>query len=105
MAQMYIVSSSGDIAATTGAQVVAARIGARYHGGYAISDGTNTAVVTVYHGIAATVGNEIDRFSIGVTTPAPQKTSLDDPVECPDGIFIVVTGTGAKANVRYSLGS
>lgn len=105
MAQNYIVQASGDIAATTGVQQVAKLIGARYHGGYAISDATNTCVVTVYHGGAATAGNEIDKFSIAASTTAPQKSQLSTPVECPDGIFVVVTGTGAKANIMYSLGS
>ncbi len=105
MSQNYIVQATGDIAATTGVQQVAKLAGARYHGGYAISDATNTCVVTVYHGTAATGGNEIDKFSIPATTTAPQKSSLNAPIECPDGIFVVVTGTGAKANLLYSLGS
>lgn len=105
MAQNYIVQSTGLVAATTGVQSVAKLAGARYHGGYAISDATNTCVVTVYHGTAATSGNEIDSFSIPATTAAPQHNELNIPVECPDGIFVVVTGTGAKGNIRYSLGS
>jgi hypothetical protein len=105
MSQNYIVSSSGNIAATTGTQVVAKTAGGRYHGGYAISDGTNTCVVTVYHGTAATTGNEIDSFSIPASTVPPQKNPLNVPVECPDGIFVVVTGTGAKGNIMFSLGS
>ncbi len=105
MAQNYIVAATGDIAATTGTQIVAVLAGARYHGGYAISDATNTCVVTVYHGKAATSGNEIDKYSIPATTTAPQKSALNTPIECPDGIFVVVTGTGAKANIMYSLGS
>jgi hypothetical protein len=101
----YIVQSSGNIAATTGIQTVSKSIGARYHGGYAISDGTNTCVVTVYHGTAATSGNEIDSFSIPASTVPPQKNALNVPIECPDGIFVVVTGTGAKGNIMYSFGA
>ena len=105
MAQNYIVQSTGDVAATVGTVIAAKLLGARYHGGYALSDATNTCVVTVYHGTAATAGNEIDRFSIPTTTTAPQKSILNTPVECPDGIFVVVTGTGAIGNLMYSLGA
>ena len=105
MAQNYIVQATGDIAATTGVQSVAKLAGARYHGGYAISDATNTCVVTVYHGTAATAGNEIDKFSIPASTTAPQKSHLLTPIECPDGIYVVVTGTNAKGNIQYSLGA
>lgn len=105
MAQSYIVQSTGNISATTGVQSVAKLAGARYHGGYAMSDGTNTCVVVVYHGVAATAGNEIDNFSIPASTLPPQKNELNVPIECPDGIFVVVTGTGAKGNIQYSLGA
>lgn len=101
----YVVQATGLVSATTGVQQVAKLAGARYHGAYAISDATNTCVVTVYHGTAATAGTEIDSFSIAASTAAPQKNSLNIPVECPNGIFLVVTGTGAKANIYYSLGA
>lgn len=107
MTSDYNIKASGEIAATAGSQVAGGsptKPGTCYHGSYAKSDGTNTCVVTVYHGNAATAGTEIDYYSIPASTAAPQKNILNQPVSCPNGIFIVITGTGAKANVYYSLG-
>jgi hypothetical protein len=107
MAQSYNVQSSGNIAVTTGAKVpTAGQLGMRYHGMSVTTATTATAVVTVYHGIAATAGNEIDFITLpAAATAVSANRNLSYPVECPDGIYIVVTGTGAVANVLYSLGS
>lgn len=107
MSQCYEVQSSGNIAVTVGAKVpTAGQTGLRYHGVTAGTATTATAVVTVYHGIAATAGNEIDFIYLAAGATAVSATNkLPFPINCPDGIFIVVTGTGAVANVHYSLGA
>ena len=108
MQHSYNVKSSGNIAATAGAQIPASsnQKGLRYHGMTVSTATTATAVVTLYHGIAATAGNEIDSISIPAGTSAVSAVSnLCFPVDCPNGLFIVVTGTGATANVRYSVGA
>ncbi len=104
----YSVVSSGFIGATTGKVVYAggaANGGPVSHGLFAISDGTNTCVVTLYHGGAATAGNEIAKLSIAASITAPQNIIFNNPIVCPDGLFIVVTGTGANAITYYSLGA
>ena len=104
----YSVISSGFISATAGASVYSGGAGFGgpvCHGLFAISDGTNTCVVTLYHGSAATSGNEIAKLSIPASTTPPQSIIFNNPIPCPDGLFIVVTGTGAKGIVYYSAGS
>lgn len=108
----YSVNSSGLVGATAGAALVAPPSGAvgavgpggALHGVLAISDGTNTCVVTVYHGVAATAGNEVAKLSIPATTVAPQSLIFNNPIKCSDGIFYVITGTGAKGLFYYSIG-
>lgn len=104
----YSVVSTGLLAATAGKTVVAGGgngPGGVCHGVFGISDGTNTCVITVYHGTAATSGNEVIKISIPATTVPPQSIIFNNPVACPDGIFIVITGTGAQGMVFYSLGA
>lgn len=104
----YSVISSGLIAATAGANVYSGGPvggGPVCHGLFAISDATNTCVVTLYHGTAVISGNELAKLSIPASTAPPQFIIFNNPIACPDGLFIVVTGTGAKGMVYYSAGS
>lgn len=105
MVHDYNVQSSGNKAVTAGAQLLTVNAGVRYHGGFLLSNGTNAATMTVYHGIAATAGNEIASFSIPATTVPPQQLILNFPIQCPDGVFYVITGTGAVGNLHYSVGA
>lgn len=101
----YSVKASGFIGVTAGVQQVAAIVGPVLHGVYIISNGTNASTITVYHGTAATAGNELVQLSIPATTVPPQTVIFHNPIACPDGIFVVTTGVGSNSIIYYSVGA
>jgi hypothetical protein len=75
------------------------------HGVELISNGTNTCNVIVYHGTSAISGNEVAGLVIAATTAAPTNIIFNNPIACPDGIFVHPTGTGVNCIIYYSLGA
>lgn len=111
---LYSVISSGYINAATkqvvatgtgGGQTGGGAPGAVLHGLFLISDGTNTCSCVLYHGSAATGGNELASLAIAASTKAPQSIIFNNPIACPDGLYLTTSGTGVNAIVYYSLGS
>lgn len=106
------VTSSGYLSATT--QVVAGSgangansttgPGGYIHGIELIPDGTNASAVIVYNSDAATSGLEVGSLAVGVTTVTPQNIIFNNPICCPKGIRAVLSGTGGKVIIYYSIG-
>lgn len=97
MASLAFFNSTG--------QVVAANAGALVYSIMVGSDGSSTVVVTLYHGTAATSGNEIFSISLpAVANTAPQQIVFKNPVLCADGVYASVTGTGGGGKVSYDIG-
>lgn len=102
----FSVVSSGFI--TSDKQLVAgggSGPGGMLHGVELISNGTNACQVVVYHGTAATAGNELTGLVVAANTKAPASIIYTDPIAVPDGIFVHPTGTGVTCIVYYSLGA
>lgn len=67
----------------------------------AISDGTNTATVTIYDYDSASASGDV---LAKVVVPGAQGTisvSLGTPLRCDLGLVVVVSGTGAGAIIGY----
>ena len=102
----YSVKSSGFI--TTDKQLVAgggSGPGGVLHGIELISDGTHTCNVVIYHGTAATTGNELAGLVVAASTTQPASIVYNNPITAPDGLFVHPTGTGVTCIVYYSVGS
>lgn len=70
--------------------------------GITLKAGTGAASCIVYDNSAAASGTEVAHDSIdGTTSLASSQHDLD--VECNNGIYLDLTGTGASAIVYYSL--
>lgn len=79
-------------------------IGAYLHGVMLISDGTNTASITIYDNATAASGLVLAKISIAATTAAPTYVTFNNPVSANKGIFADVSGTGANYIVYFSQG-
>jgi len=67
------------------------------------ADGTNAATVVLYDNASAASGTVIAK--IIVDAGATQESfSVDFPIDCLNGIYADVTGTGAEYIVHYQLG-
>lgn len=82
------------------ASVVISARPARVKSVIAIADGTNAATVTVYDNPTAASGTEMVQIIVdaGLTYEMFQN---DDGVEALTGIYLSISGTGAKAIVHY----
>lgn len=69
-----------------------------------LSDASNACSVIIYDGVAAVAGKEVAVLSIAASTTAPTNIVFNNPVQCSNGIYADVTGTGATYIVHYSLG-
>lgn len=68
----------------------------------AIADGTNAATITVYDNASAASGTELCQIIVdaGLTY---EFFANDDGVEAFNGLYLSLSGTGAKAIVHYKL--
>lgn len=66
----------------------------------AIADGTNAATITLYDSASAASGTELAQIIVdaGLTT---EIFHIDGGVEAFNGIYLSLSGTGAKAIVHY----
>lgn len=113
MADHRNVTSSGYITSTT--QIVigkndlgnnSAAPSGYFHSVQLLPDGTNACSVVIYNSNAATAGQEVAVLSIAASTVAPMSFTMSShPICCEKGIRAVLSGTGGKVIVGFSLGS
>lgn len=95
---MGLALSSGLVAATAATVLCTGKC--ILSGVVAISDGTNTATVTVYDNASTASGTVLAQ----VTSPAGQGTnsiSFVTPIRADNGLVIAVTGTGTPNGILY----
>lgn len=66
-----------------------------------IADGTNAATVVLYDNASAASGTVLAKIIVDATSTFESFTALEG-IECANGIYADVTGTGAEYVVHYS---
>ncbi len=94
---MYTCNSSGLQAASA---AIAARP-ALFHG-ITLLQASAACTVIVYDNKASAAGTVVEQVNNNTNT-STVSVKLNHPVECINGIYVAVTGTGANYIVHYSL--
>lgn len=102
MASQARATSTGSLAATTGAQAIA--IGCSVTDVQLVSNGTVAATMQIYDG-KDTTGVMLANLSIPASTATPQFMAFNIPVYADKGVYYVITGTGATGIIHYTPGA
>lgn len=76
----------------------------RLHGLCVGTDGTNAATIIVYDNATAASGTVLAKVVVDATATHENIMLPEQGVECLNGLYLDVTGTGAEVVVYYSRG-